>query len=166
MFQVFNLCFVRHWILHCQSLIENRRRDKKITWPPPPRQWQQYKFVTICLTTNIGICLFSKQIHGILGCSLDKSIDFGNFPTENNLTIVFYTVLTKIWFSISMIQAITHQLQVYCRKNWPKETISPNLHMLEDNAADFIGTWSSSGDVYGDQGAESIHKIFSLLQRA
>ena len=33
--------------------------------------------------------------------------------------------------------------------------------MLEDHAADFIGTLSSSGYcVYGEQCAESIHKIF------
>ena len=57
-------------------------------------------------------------------------------------------------------------LLVYCRKNWPKETIPPNLHMLEDNAADFIGTWPSPGHgVYGEQGSESIHEIFRLLQR-
>ena len=57
-------------------------------------------------------------------------------------------------------------LLVYCRKNWPKETIPPNFHMLEDNAADFIGTWPSPvHGVYGEQGSESIHKIFRLLQR-
>ena len=39
--------------------------------------------------------------------------------------------------------------------------------MLEDHAADLIRTWSSRGHgVYGQQGAESIHKIFRLLQRA
>ena len=32
----------------------------------------------------------------------------GNFATVNNLTIIFYTVLTKIWFSVIMIQAITY----------------------------------------------------------
>ena len=42
------------------------------------------------------IYLFSKQIRGILGCSLDKSLDFDNFVTVNNLDIIFYTVLTKI----------------------------------------------------------------------
>ena len=48
-----------------------------------------------------------------------------------------------------------------------RKTIPPNLHMLEDHAADFIGTWTSPGHgVYGDQGAGSIHKIFRLLQRA
>ena len=60
------------------------------------------------LQTNIRIYLSSKQIHGILGCSLNKSVDFGNFAAVNNLTIIFYTMLTKIWFFIIMIQAITY----------------------------------------------------------
>ena len=39
--------------------------------------------------------------------------------------------------------------------------------MLEDHAADFLETWSSPGHgVYGEHGAESIHKMFRLLQRA
>ena len=41
--------------------------------------------------------------------------------------------------------------------------------MLEGHAADFIGTWSSplpGHGVYGEQDAESIHKLFRLLQRA
>ena len=37
--------------------------------------------------------------------------------------------------------------------------------MLEDHAADFLETWSSPGHgVYGEHGAESIHKIFRLLR--
>ena len=48
---------------------------------------------------------------------------------------------------------------VYCRKNSPKETIPPNLHVLEDHAADFIGTWSSPGHgVNGEQGADPFIK--------
>ena len=47
--------------------------------------------------------LSSKKIHGILGCSLNKSVDYSNFEAVNNLTIIFYTKLTKIWFSIIMI---------------------------------------------------------------
>ena len=42
----------------------------------------------------------------MLECNLGKSVDFINFAAVNNLTIIFYTVLTKIWFSIIMIQAI------------------------------------------------------------
>ena len=37
--------------------------------------------------------------------------------------------------------------------------------MLEDHAADFTETWSTGHGVYGDHGAESIHKVFNLLQR-
>ena len=36
------------------------------------------------------------ESYGILRCSLDKSVDFVNFAAVNNLTIIFYTVLTKI----------------------------------------------------------------------
>ena len=49
------------------------------------------------------------KIHGILGySSLDKSVDYDNFAAVNNLTIIFCTKLTKIWFSIIKIQAITY----------------------------------------------------------
>ena len=37
-----------------------------------------------------------------------NSVDFTNFAAVNNLIIIFYTVLTNIWFSIVMIQAITY----------------------------------------------------------
>ena len=50
---------------------------------------------------------------------------------------------------------------VYCRKYWPKETIAPVLHMLKDHAADFIERSSPGHGVYGEHGAESIHKIFT-----
>ena len=54
---------------------------------------------------------------------------------------------------------------VYCRKYWPKETIPPNLHMLKDHAANFIERSLPGRGVSGEHGAESIHKIFKLLQR-
>ena len=54
------------------------------------------------------ISRLNKYMHGILGCSLDKSVDYDNFAAVNNLTIIFCTKLTKIWFSIIMIQAITY----------------------------------------------------------
>ena len=60
------------------------------------------------LSTDIGIYLSSKQIRGILRCSLDKSVDYDNFAAVNNLNIFFCTKLTKICFSIIKIQAITY----------------------------------------------------------
>ena len=38
--------------------------------------------------------------------------------------------------------------------------------MIEDHAADFIGSWTSPGHgIHGEQGVGYIHKIFRLLQR-
>ena len=41
----------------------------------------------------------------------------------------------------------------------------PNLHMLKDHAANFIERSLPGRGVSGEHGAESIHKIFKLLQR-
>ena len=69
--------------------------------------------------------------------------------------------MTYYYYSGNNIQ----NLLVYFREKWPKETIPRKLHMLEDHAADFIETWSTDHGVYGEHGAESIHKVFNLLQR-
>ena len=64
-----------------------------------------------------------------------------------------------------MIQVITYMTYWFYRsKYWPKETIPPNMHMLEDHAADFIERSSPGHGVNGEHGAESIHKIFRFLQ--
>ena len=44
-------------------------------------------------------------------------------------------------------------------------TISPKLHLLEDHAADFMERQSTGHGIYGEQGAESIHKVFNILRR-
>ena len=56
-----------------------------------------------------------------------------------------------------------HGLLVYFRKNWPKETIPPKLRMLEDHAADFIKILLIGHGIYGEHGAESIHKVLNFL---
>ena len=43
--------------------------------------------------------------------------------------------------------------------------ISPKLHLLEDHAADFMERQSTGHGIYGEQGAESIHKVFNILRR-
>ena len=52
----------------------------------------------------------------------------------------------------------------FCQ-NWPNDTIPPKLHLLEDHAADFMERWSKGHGIYGEQGAESIHKVFNVLGR-
>ena len=37
--------------------------------------------------------------------------------------------------------------------------------MLEDHAADFRERWSTGHGIYGEQRAESIHKVFNILRR-
>ena len=44
-FQILNLCFVKHWILNWQSFTENQ--EEITSWPPPPRQCQRSKFVIL-----------------------------------------------------------------------------------------------------------------------
>ena len=67
-----------------------------------------------------------------------------------------------------MIKAIPYMTYWFTVANTGqrKPSHQPNLHMLEDHAADFIERSSSPGHgVYGEHGAQSIHKIFKLLQR-
>ena len=37
--------------------------------------------------------------------------------------------------------------------------------MLEDHAADLMERWSTGHGIDGEQGAESIHKVFNILRR-
>ena len=38
------------------------------------------------------------------------------------------------------------------------------LHLLEDHAVDFMKRWSTGHGIYGEQGAESIYKVFNILK--
>ena len=58
-----------------------------------------------------------------------------------------------------------NDLLCFFRQHWPNDTIPPKLHLLEDHAADFMERWSTGHGIYGEQGAESIHKVFNILRR-
>ena len=73
-----------------------KTRRKELFGHTASRPWRQYKFVILFkslqhpyLWTNTGIYLSSKQILGIQGYSLNKSVDFTNFAAVNKLTIIF-----------------------------------------------------------------------------
>ena len=51
----------------------------------------------------------------------------------------------------------------FFRKTWPKESITPKLHMLESHATSFISKWGAGFGLYGEQGAESLHAVFNKL---
>ena len=104
--------FVKHWILKC------------LDWKPGGKNYLllvlgngnsvnlsfslNHRYTQISNQILEYIFRLDKYLHGILGCSLDKSVDYDNFAAVNNLTIIFCTKLTKIWFSIIKIQAITY----------------------------------------------------------
>ncbi|XP_047138533.1 uncharacterized protein LOC124814664 isoform X2 [Hydra vulgaris] len=50
------------------------------------------------------------------------------------------------------------------RNNWPNDSITPKLHMLEYHASSFIRKWGVGLGIYGEQGAESIHVEFNSMK--
>ena len=51
------------------------------------------------------------------------------------------------------------------RQSFPDETITPKMHMLEDHAVSMMTRWQCSLGLHGEQGAESIHNLFNVLER-
>ena len=93
---------------------------------------------------------------------LIKSVDYDNFAAVDNLTIIFYTKLTKIWSSVIMFQAITYITYWFTVANH-----STNLAYARRPYSRFhwkVMAWSWCL-WHGEHGTESIHKIFRLLQR-
>ena len=112
MFQVLICVFVKHWILNCQSLILKTRRKELPGHPLLGNGnsvnlsfYLNHCYTHICKQMLEYIFRLNKYMKS-WGCILDKSVDYDNFAAVNNLNI-FYTKLTKIWFYIIMIQAIT-----------------------------------------------------------
>ena len=54
----------------------------------------------------------------------------------------------------------------YFRRNWPNESITPKMHLLEDHCLPFIKMWGSGFGLYGEQGMESLHATFNSLRRS
>ena len=53
----------------------------------------------------------------------------------------------------------------YFRRTWPSVKITPKLHMLEDHVVDFIAKWGAGLGYYGEQGGESLHAQFNVLNK-
>ena len=52
----------------------------------------------------------------------------------------------------------------YCQTS-PQASILPKMHMLEEYVLPFMRKWRVGCGFIGEQGAESIHKYFNLLER-
>ena len=52
----------------------------------------------------------------------------------------------------------------YFRGNWPKSSITPKMHMLEDHVIPFLKKWRYGLGFYGEQGGESLHHEFKNMK--
>ena len=52
----------------------------------------------------------------------------------------------------------------YLRSNWPAESISPKLHMVEDHIVPFLKMWRVGCRFLGEQGAESLHASLNSMK--
>ena len=53
----------------------------------------------------------------------------------------------------------------FYRGAFPKSSITPKMHMLEDHVLPFLQKWRVGFGLLGEQGAESIHTTFNHLNR-
>ena len=52
----------------------------------------------------------------------------------------------------------------YYRDVFPEASITPKLHILEDHMVTFLRNWRVGGNLLGEQGAESVHKVYNQLK--
>ena len=48
----------------------------------------------------------------------------------------------------------------FLRREWPAESVTPKLHLLEDHRVDFMKKWGAGFGLYGEQGADNLRHIF------
>ena len=53
----------------------------------------------------------------------------------------------------------------YYRKTFPGASVLPKMHIMEEHVLPFIRKWRVGCGFLGEQGAESIHKYFNILDR-
>ena len=52
----------------------------------------------------------------------------------------------------------------YYRDVFPEASIKPKLHILEDHMVNFLRNCRVGSGLLGEQGAESIHKVYNQLK--
>ena len=87
-----------------------------------------------------------------------------NLPAKKKWLKKFYTASGSIFdYFFASGNDVNNLLFFFCH-HWPNDTIPPKLHLLEDHAADFMERWSTGHGIYGEQGVESIHKVFKYIK--
>ena len=60
---------------------------------------------------------------------------------------------------VSIVEFLFH-----LRINWPSESVTPKLHMLEVHVIEFLSKWHVGLGYLGEQGGESVHNAFNMLR--
>lgn len=67
-------------------------------------------------------------------------------------------------FSKFCLEKNISDLMIFYRPNWPTQSVTPKMHLLEYHAVPFIRKWGSGFGLYGEQGVESLHAVFNSLK--
>ena len=73
-----------------------------------------------------------------------------------------YLRYNRTFYSLFLEMAIVDFMK-YWRSNWPNESVTPKMHILEDHMVPFVKKWKLGCGFYGEQGAEGIHKEFNEI---
>ena len=66
----------------------------------------------------------------------------------------------NIFIADSNIRSVMH----HYRESFPKASILPKMHILEDHVVPWIEKWRVGTGLMGEQGAESIHAHIGRLE--
>jgi hypothetical protein len=57
-----------------------------------------------------------------------------------------------VTYIVLLLATSIEDFMSYWRKNWPNETVSPKMHMLEEHMVPFVKKWKLGCGFYGEQG--------------
>lgn len=114
------------------------------------------KFVQVTFQKGFRLFAATREIYDSGRALTDTDItDLGKYkPIREFLMLHFFPIEIHI-----------DQFLEFYRDSFPKATITPKIHMLEDHMVDFFRNWKVGLGFLGEQGAESIHARFNSIRR-
>ena len=136
------------------------------------------------------LLIYSKSISIFYACQLPPPLKSIVKTCYQKLVMQFNNFGKYLRCFLSVTQCIVEELtsltrnwliQVYCLKcklrinrlkpfwnnyycTMPGATIKPKVHMLEDHTVDFLRQWRVGFGMLSEQGAESIHTVFTSVE--
>nr|XP_047127857.1 uncharacterized protein LOC124808704 [Hydra vulgaris] len=65
---------------------------------------------------------------------------------------------------LTLLKKNIEDLMQYFRATFPKASVTPKLHMLENHAVSFLKKCGAGFGSYGEKGGESVHMEFNKLK--